>query len=491
MKRNIIFLKILSLLLFGFILWNGVQGDLYGKKNREKIWLELNNPKSLVKLDENKVPLSFVPLVNNFYKAVVNINTVFLSKEDDSYHNFLKSEEEEGIPFDDLLENFNKKDRSKYYRRVNLGSGFVINPDGYILTNNHVIKGATKINVTFWNKEEYEARIIGRDVDNDIALLKIDVTKKINYVPLGSSNLLNVGEWVVAIGNPYGLSHSITAGIVSAKGRIIGIDPVHTFIQTDAAINPGNSGGPLFNIYGEVVGINTAIIANGTGIGFAIPVDRVKRVLEKIVPENSIDRSWLGIRIQPLDKLMSKSFGIKGRKGVLVGDVVLGSPANRAGIKTGDVIFAFNGKEVTSCRQLFFQVEKSAPDSPSEVQIYRNGSLKTIQVVPEKISRRFIVRSSADLTNLLGIEVEEIPNGYFPEKERKIEGVFVKTVDRGSVAYRAGINEGDIVMWINGRDIRNLEEFDKTIDFLEKYENIVFLLYRNGHTFYSVASRKG
>lgn len=491
MNKSPFFLKPFMLVVFFSILWVGLGNDFKNRSEKSKKWSELKNPVPLVKLDDSRRPLSFVPLVDNFYKAVVNINTLYISRTSDEYHGFINNDvEEKGIPYDDLLENFNKKDNDRYIRRINLGSGFVIDPDGYILTNNHVIRGATKVNVTFWDSREFEARIAARDADNDIALLKISSVNDIPFVPLGNSDVLSVGEWVVAIGNPYGLSHSVTAGIVSAKGRLIGLDPVHTFIQTDAAINPGNSGGPLFNINGEVIGINTAIIANGTGIGFAIPVSRVKRVIEKIIPDSSDERSWLGIRIQPVDKLMSRSFGMSGKYGVLVGDVVSGSPAERGGIKTGDVITNYNGIKTDTCRSLFVQIEKTVSDEPAEINILRGGKMKILNIIPEKISRKFLIRSSTELTNILGILVEDLPAGIFPEGSKKVEGVVVKSVEEGSVGYRAMLAEGDIIIELNGKNVGNAESFNDVMNSASSGRNFLFLVYRNEKTFYSATSRR-
>ncbi len=484
-----------ALAAFIAILWTGLGSDFRDDNGNSKKWSELDNPVPLVKLNNNNRPVSLVPLVKNFYKAIVNINTILVTGEIEGFGGQYRSnrgeKEEKGTPYDDLLENFDGNDKGKYYKRVNLGSGFVIHPEGYILTNNHVIREATKIDVTFYDSKVYEAQIVGRDADNDIALLKISSDKEFPFVPLGNSDILNVGEWVVAIGNPYGLSHSVTAGIVSAKGRIIGLDPVHTFIQTDASINPGNSGGPLFNINGEVIGINTAIIANGTGIGFAIPVSRVKRVISKIIPSVSTKQSWLGIRIQPVDKLMSKSLGLSKEYGVLVGDVVLGSPAERSGIKTGDIITGFAGIKIDTCRNLYSQIEKSLPNEEKEIDVLRGIEKKRFEVTPEEISRRFIIRSSTDMTNLLGVTVENLPVGYIRAGERKIAGVKVKSVEEGGIGYRAMVSEGDIIVELNRREVVDENSFYEIMSDSPKENNFLFLIFRDGKTFYAYASRKG
>ena len=241
------------------------------------------------------------------------------------------------------------------FRRQGTGSGFIIRKDGLILTNNHVVDNAQEITVTLPDKQQYKAKVLGRDPKTDLAILKIEPKSSLPTAALGDSGALRVGDWVVAIGNPFGLTNTVTTGIVSAKGRTIGAGPYDDFIQTDASINPGNSGGPLFNMAGEVVGINTAIFSQGggnIGIGFAIPVDQVKNLLPQLETKGAVTRGWLGVSVQPVTPELARSFGLDKQQGALVGDVLAQGPADKAGIKRGDVIVSYDGKRIEDSSSL-------------------------------------------------------------------------------------------------------------------------------------------
>ncbi len=264
--------------------------------------------------------------------------------------------------------------------RQSLGSGFIIHATGLILTNNHVIEEANKIKVTLQYEREFEARVIGRDPKTDLALIKVEANVALPTVPLGDSNALRIGEWVLAIGNPFGLSHTVTAGIVSAKGRVIGAGQYDDFIQTDASINPGNSGGPLFNTRGEVVGINTAIIAGGTGIGFATPVNLVKELVPQLHAQGVVTRGWLGVMIQKVTPELARAFDLPKAQGAIVADVVSDSPAAQGGLQQGDIITGFDGSDIQDMHELPRVVAKTEVGKNVEVRILRQGKVKTLSV---------------------------------------------------------------------------------------------------------------
>ena len=262
-----------------------------------------------------------------------------------------------GIPFgDDFFDRFFGDIPQREFKQRSLGSGFIISADGYIITNNHVVEQADKIIVKLSDGKEYEAKVIGKDAKTDIALIKIKATDSLPVAETGDSDKLRVGDWVVAIGNPFGLEQTVTAGIVSAKGRVIGAGPYDNFIQTDASINPGNSGGPLFNMEGKVVGINTAIVAQGQGIGFAIPISMAKSILPDLKSTGKVTRGWLGVSVQDITEDIAKSMKLKDRNGALIADVFTGDPADKAGLKAGDVVTEINGKKIKDTHELLMLI---------------------------------------------------------------------------------------------------------------------------------------
>ena len=269
----------------------------------------------------------------------------------------------------------------KPHKQRSLGSGFVISPDGYIVTNNHVVDGADEVKVQFRNNEKpIKAKIIGRDKETDLALLKIDGKSDLPYLEFGDSSNLKVGAWVLAIGNPFGLENTVTLGIVSAKGRVIGAGPFDNFIQTDASINPGNSGGPLIDLDGKVIGINTAIVASGQGIGFAIPASMAKDVIAQLRQGKSVQRGWLGVTIQDIDENTAKALGMDNNKGSLVTSVIEGEPAAKAGVKTGDVITAVGDKPVEDSNQLLRHIAALKPGETAKLNILRKGQSQVLSV---------------------------------------------------------------------------------------------------------------
>src|SRR5262249_44791469 len=271
------------------------------------------------------------------------------------------------------------------FRQQGLGSGFLVDAKGHVVTNAHVVDGADQVKVKLADEREFTAKVIGRDQRLDLAVLELNGAKDLPAAALGSSDHLRVGEYVVAIGNPFGLGHTVTMGIVSAKDRAIGAGPYDDFIQTDASINPGNSGGPLFNLKGEVIGINTAINPNGRGIGFAIPADALKDVLGQLITTGKVSRGWLGVAIQPVDATLGKALGTGGAKGALVAEVVPRGPAERAGIKAGDVIVSLDGSPVASSEDLPRMVARHAPGSQSKLEILRNGKREVVKLTLEEL----------------------------------------------------------------------------------------------------------
>ncbi len=288
----------------------------------------------------SSMPSSFADLAEKMSPTVVNVKVTKIEKA--GFQGPGMQQQPNGDFFGRFFEGMPEMPRD--HQTQGAGSGVIISQDGYILTNNHVVEGAREVTVTLADKNEYKAEIVGRDPKTDLAVLKIDAKKDLPAAGLGDSESLKVGDWVVAIGNPFGLNHTVTSGIVSAKGRVIGAGPYDDFIQTDASINPGNSGGPLFNLTGEVVGINTAIIAQGQGIGFAIPVSTAKPLIPQLVSNGEITRGYLGVNIQTITPELAEALGIKETKGALVADVAADSPAEAGGLKRGDIIVQFDGK---------------------------------------------------------------------------------------------------------------------------------------------------
>ncbi len=431
-------------------------------------------------VSQNGLP-SFVEIAKNIKPAVVNINTTKIIKRKivNPFHNF-QSPFGENDPFSDFFNKFFGGGAHPYkkYKQKSLGSGFIISKDGYILTNNHVVSNADEINVTLSNKHTYKAKIIGVDPKTDIALIKINPKsdENLKIVKLGDSDKLEVGEWVIAVGNPFGFSRTVTAGIVSAKGRVIGEGPYDSFIQTDAAINPGNSGGPLVNMKGEVVGINTAIIAAAQGIGFAIPINMAKFVMEQLKEKGYVQRGWLGIYIQNVSKDLADYFGMKEAYGALVSQVIEDGPAAKAGIKRGDIIINFNGKKVKNTEELPKIVAKTPIGKTVDVVVLREGKKKTLKVkigeMPE--SKVQAANQTEKKTDKLGITVVNIT----PEIMKQYglsdsEGVLIVAVKEDGIAAKAGIREGDIIKSMEYQVVKNITDYNRIIKHFKKDKMLI------------------
>jgi serine protease Do len=394
-------------------------------------------------------------------------------------------------PFKDFFEKF-FGDMPKEFKSRSLGSGFIIDKEGFIITNNHVVEGADKIKVKLMDGREFKATIKGRDPMTDLALIKIDSTNHdLPVLPLGDSNVMQVGDWVLAVGNPFGLSHTVTQGIISAKGRVIGAGPYDDFLQTDASINPGNSGGPLVNLNGEVVGINSAIVASGQGIGFAIPSNMAKGIIPQLKDKGSVVRGMLGVQIQMVTPELAKSFGLKEPLGALVAEVNPGSPADKAGIQRGDIIIEVNNTLIKEMHELPRLVAGNLPGKTVNLKVLRQGKEKTFtatltEMKPEMMSQAGQEEGEAEKSPL-GMTVQELtPNLARNFQIKETAGVIVVQVEQGSPASDAGIHPGDIVEEINGVPTPHLKDYHANLAQAKPGSSLRLLVKRRGKTLYVV-----
>jgi len=398
----------------------------------------------------------------------------------------------EGTPFgDEFFRRFfgqmpqqRSPHKPQKHRSMGQGSGFIISADGYIMTNNHVVGDADKVSVQLLDGREYDAKIIGTDPPSDVALIKIDADEKLPFLPLGNSDELEVGDWVLAFGNPFGLSHTLTAGIVSAKGRSgIGLNDFENFIQTDAAINPGNSGGPLVNLDGEVIGMNSAIFTRSggyMGIGFAIPINMAKNIYQQLVEHGSVTRGRLGVLIQDLNKELAESFDIDQREGILIAQVMEDSPAEKAGLEQGDIILKLNGKTVDQVAKFRNQIAMTRPGTKVDLVVLRDGKKKTIKVkigTMKTDDKGHPVAS--DALPELGMTLQPLT----PELAEQFgyddaHGVLVTDVEPGSLAARAGIQRGYLIEEVNRQPVKTPQQVKKLIKKGKK--KTVLLLVREG-----------
>ncbi|MCC6160401.1 MAG: DegQ family serine endoprotease [Deltaproteobacteria bacterium] len=394
----------------------------------------------------------------------------------------------QGDPFFEFFKQWGVPERDFVQRGQ--GSGFIISEDGYIITNNHVVRDAEKVKVKLVDERVFTAKIIGADPKTDLAVIKIEDPKALPVVPLGDSDKVEVGEWVVAIGNPFGLSHTVTAGIVSAKGRVIGAGPYDDFIQTDASINPGNSGGPLLNTRGEVIGINAMINASGQGIGFAIPVNLAKKIVAQLQASGTVTRGWLGVMIQPLSPEIAKAVGLDDPKGALVGDVFDDSPAAKAGIERGDVIRKFNGKSVDDSHDLPLLVAETEVDASVPVEIWRDGKSKNVDVTVAQMPDENTPAKTQDEQEQLGLTV----TGVTPDVARALrlkpgEGAFVARVTSGSAAEDAGIRDGDVILQINRKPVSGPKDVIDALTGMGSGQTALLLIKREGETFFTTLAK--
>lgn len=445
-------------------------------------------PAVLKQLDD-----AFVQVAEKVKPAVVNISSTkkeAVSSSDGSQEMdpFFKNHPFKDFFGDEFFKRFKKgPGEGKGIQPHGMGSGVIVSPEGLILTNAHVVKDADEIKVTVSDKRSYDAKVVGIDVESDIAVVKIDATG-LPIATLGDSGKLQVGEIVFAIGNPFGLNRTVTSGIVSATGRTnVGIIDYEDFIQTDAAINPGNSGGPLVNIDGEVIGINTAIASRSggyQGIGFAIPSSSAKLIMDDLVKEGKVKRGLLGVNIQDMNEALSKSFGRKDSEGALVSQVVEGSPAEKAGIKAGDIILKFNDNIVKGAAHLKNLVGKEKPGASANMSVYRDN--KTLEI-PVKIAERTqkalassgATDSPGETSNDLGIQIEKVPASVSSKMGLKDgEGLLVKDIASDGAGAKIGLRAGDVILEIDGTAVSGMDEFKKAVTTAKKNKVIRLMIQR-------------
>lgn len=397
-------------------------------------------------------------------------------------------------------------ERERKYKQSALGSGVIVSPNGYILTNNHVIKDADEIKVKLSNNVEYIAKIIGTDPKTEIAVIKID-GKDLPFAKVGDSSKLEIGEWIIAIGNPFGLSYTVTAGIISATGRNnIGVADYEDFIQTDAPINRGNSGGPMINLNGDLVGINTAIFSQtggNMGIGFAVPINMAKKIMTDLIEKGKVVRGYLGIYIQEVNKTIAKQFNLPDNTGVLVSQVNPNSPAEKAGLKRGDVIIEFNGIKINSSSQLRNEAANSIINQPVKMKIIRNGKEKELEIIIEEQPKDFDKEASSideprggaqTTAKELGITAKELTKELADKYDYSLQekGVIIVKVDEGSIADEGGLKEGDLILEIDRKEIKTIRDFQNALSQSDKEKNseILFLIRRGNSTIYLVLNKE-
>ncbi|MDP2862324.1 MAG: Do family serine endopeptidase [Desulfobacterales bacterium] len=484
-RRAFFMVLFLVMIILGVSCFNSVSDDKAkksGSDNRSLAGMasSVTVPKPA---EVRMIPESFSALAEMASPAVVNIRTVRTGKTGNIFRQFHKGPFGEDDQMEDFFNKFFNQDQQKEFKQRSLGSGFIIDKDGYIVTNNHVVENADKIKVILKDEKEFEAEIVGRDPNTDIALIRIKSGYNLPVLKIGDSDALKVGQWVLAIGSPFGLEHTVTAGIVSAKGRVIGSGPYDDFIQTDASINPGNSGGPLINMTGEVIGVNTIIIAGGQGIGFAIPINQVKGIVEQLKKHGDVTRGWLGVTIQDLPADLAEYIGIKDGKGVLVSDVISGDPADKAGIRPKDIIIEINGQKIESSRTLLKMVADIGVGEVAKIKVLRDGKEKTFHVevakrMDEKIaSIKDSMKGQADET---GIRVANLT----PETAKRFgitekEGVIVVGVDSGGEGAEAGIAPGDIIREVNHQAVKSVKDYTEAIGKIKKGETFKIFLWRS------------
>lgn len=384
------------------------------------------------------------------------------------------------------------------WKEQSLGSGVIASSDGYIITNNHVIEKAEEIKVSLSDKRDFKGKLIGSDPKTDIAVIKIDA-KNLPTIPWGDSDKLKVGEFVLAVGNPYGLNQTVTMGIISAVGRAnVGIADYEDFIQTDAAINPGNSGGPLVNIRGEIIGINTAIFSRTggyQGIGFAVPSNMAKSVMEQLIKKGKVIRGWLGVSIQEINTELAREFGLKDLKGALVGDVTPQSPASKAGIKKGDVILNYNGKVVDNVGNLRNMVAQTPAGTRVKLRIVRNKKEMEVEAVIAELPKELPESSMSGREGFEGEEGENVLSGITVREltkemarelnlSKRERGVVVIKVESGSSAEESGLKRGDLIKEINHKEVTGLKEYNRIASKIGKDETALLYINREGKKFY-------
>jgi serine protease Do len=457
----------------------------------DALTLKLTSP------DEGYSQTGFAPVVKKVLPTVVNIASSKVSKVPTEFFGQL--------PDDPLFRQFFGDDSNRRFRtprqapeqrEKGLGSGVIMTQDGYIVTNNHVVDGAADVTVTLADKREFKAKVIGTDPKSDIAVIKIDATN-LSPITIADSSKVQVGDYALAVGDPFGVGQTVTMGIVSATGRShLGIEAYEDFIQTDAPINPGNSGGALINDRGELIGINTAIIAHGSegnqGIGFAIPANMARNVMQQIVEHGKVTRAYLGIVPQDVTPDIARQFGEKEARGALVADVSAGSPAQKSGLERSDIILDVNGKPVADSNELRMTISMMAPDSDAKLKVLRNGSEREIAVkldaMPTEQASKSADKSDGSANSALsGVSVDNLDAqsandlGLSPNTK----GVVVTNVDPSSEAAEAGLRRGDVIQEVNRQPIKNTSDFERAMR--SSKDKHLLLVNRNGSTMFLTA----
>lgn len=454
------------------------------------------------------LPDSFADLVEDLMPAVVNISTKQSVKERQGGLRSFRFSIPQGSPFEDFRDFFeqleprgpggSQEEDSVERKATSLGSGFVVSPEGYIVTNNHVVAEADEIMVTFSDDRQLEATIVGRDKKTDLAILKVESDKKLPYVSFGDSDHARVGDWVIAIGNPFGLGGSVSAGIISARARDINAGPFDDFIQTDAAINKGNSGGPLFDTRGKVIGINTAIFSpsgGSVGVGFAVPSALAEPVINQLKEHGRTFRGWLGVKIQAVSPDVAESLGLRDPRGALVVEVTKDSPADKAGMKLGDIILEFDGKEVTHMRKLPRLVAETEISKRVVVRVWRNGEREKLYVTlgelkeneedTKEASRKRSdgSREPSGLVSVLGMKLVTL-NSILADEfgiDNSLSGVLVYDVDAKTDAREKDIRPGDLITAVNQTPVRSTTELEAQLETArDKGRKSVLLLMSRG-----------
>jgi serine protease Do len=430
---------------------------------------------------------SFADLVEKLKPSVVNIGTTSVVKPRGFRERRPRSPFSENDPFEEFFRKFFEGSPRQEYKRQGLGSGFIISEDGYVVTNYHVVEKAVDISVILENGDKYEAKVIGKDPKTDLAVVKFEPKGKLQAVSFGNSDDLRIGDWVIAIGNPFGLGYTVTAGIVSAKGRSLGLGAYDDFIQTDASLNPGNSGGPLFNLNGEVVGVNTAIVAQGQGIGFAIPIKMAEFVINQLKGGGKVVRGWLGVYVQELTPEIASGLNLKEDGGVLVSDVTPGSPADKAGIKRGDVVVEFEGRKVDDVSDLTTMAAVAEPGTEVKVKLIHDGKPVDVKVrLTEFPDEEVAAEESDSAEEELGLGVKELN----PQIARRFnldadKGVIVTDVLDGSPADDAGLRPGDIILEIDKNHISDLSQYSSAVSKAKPGGTVLILVKRGDNTIYA------
>jgi len=459
------------------------------------------NRRPLVGNDLIQLQTSFAQVAQSIKPAAVNIATVRITDRRNSPHEFFYGDPQE------FFKRFFKKNpwhpppKSNKYREEGLGSGVLIDPDGFVLTNAHVVSNAEKVTVTLNSGEQYAGEVIGIDQRTDMAVVKVKAISPLPYAHLGNSSDLRVGNWVVAIGSPFGLEQTVTTGIISAIRQSLVIEgkQFRDMIQTDAAINRGNSGGPLLNIHGEVVGINTAIYAPTgvfSGVGFAIPVNRIKNILKDLIEKGRVVRSWLGVEIAKVDEVIAKQFGLKKAEGALINNVFDGTPANKVGLKRGDIVIKFNGKKISNVIDLPDLVSSTPPKTKVDIEIIREGKTKILSLVTEEMpeTSSSFERSQKKKKSKKVSTLEWLDAIFSDNSERLTQsfdipddaprGVVLQEMSSAGKASQIGLREGDLIVGINKYKTPTSATLKTAIKSIKIEEGVVFDIFRQGQSFY-------